>query len=424
MIDDVIGTDLTSIDVDAGSTQETIFLADRDGDNNKYGSRASNYLQFLPYAPEGDSVTLTYMDQDINVSSYTAAGIAAALNTAFELSESQQINANDLNMLSYDTENRWILDLADLGLDVDTNANYELFSLTYNDVTELAATASANSGLNAQQANYFYRASLASGDYKYDPTTGEPLLSSHFIAADSATGTQDIEVGQGLDRVTLYAGYQNDAAINYGLGSTNAVEVYSWMNAAQVQAVIASNAAFDGITVTDIAATIDGAWRFTGATDALAYSYQTQGYNGVLYSIEDTRITDTFYRATSFSAGTVEYLFDGTAPVVAVESLLTGDSLNWAGWMTGATLKYGTQSLSLATVGALVTEAQLASDPDYAKATAALQTLLNDFSAAGDIKLLQKRSLTASTSKPITCSTVAATRPLICPEPEPMRKIC
>jgi len=38
-IDDVIGTDLQSIDVDAGSSEETIWLADRDGSNNQSPSR-------------------------------------------------------------------------------------------------------------------------------------------------------------------------------------------------------------------------------------------------------------------------------------------------------------------------------------------------------------------------------------------------
>ncbi|MCA1806412.1 MAG: hypothetical protein LC687_00900 [Actinobacteria bacterium] len=390
MIDDVIGTDLTSIDVDAGSTQETMFLADRDADNNKFASRADNHFQYLPYAPAGASgVVLVYMGQEINVSSYTAAGIAASLNTALGLSDSHRIKSDELNMGSYGGEDRWILNLADLDLDVDNNANYELFSLRYNGVTELAATAVANGGLNAQQADYFYRASLASGDYKYDAVTGEPVLTSHYVPAVSAAGAQEIEIGQGLDRVTLYAGYQDNATINYGLGSTNTVQVYSWMSASEVQTVIDGNTAFSGITVTDLAGTTGGAWNFAGATDTLAYSYQTQDHNGVLYSIEDTRIIDTFYRATSFSAGTVDYLFNETEPVVAVESLLTGDSLDWAEWMAGATLKYGTESVSLANVGALVEQAQLATTPNYAKATAALQAILNDYAAVGDVKLVQ-----------------------------------
>ena len=85
-INDVIGTDLRSIDVDAGSSPETMWLADRDDRNNQAVSPANNALQYLPVILAGATgITLSYKGElevfEATVATYDAAGLATALAT-------------------------------------------------------------------------------------------------------------------------------------------------------------------------------------------------------------------------------------------------------------------------------------------------------------------------------------------------------
>ena len=140
---------------------------------------------------------------------------------------------------------RWIVDLT--GLETDLSGNFSLMKLSYTDgatpLTAWAETAVSSGGLSARQADYFYRPGLSTGEYLYNPD-GSPQLEQQYIQAiQNGDGTQSIQLDTdlGLDRVTLYYGYDAGDIFNFGLIKDatsdfyNAVEIYSWMTAEEVQ---------------------------------------------------------------------------------------------------------------------------------------------------------------------------------------------
>jgi hypothetical protein len=259
---------------------------------------------------------------------------------------------------------------------------------------------------------------LSSGDYVYG-VDGEPVLESTFVTSTQILGNakQSIEIESGLDRVTLFSGF-NDALTSKGKTDANSVTVYSWMSTDEVVAIINAHMGAGTVTVivnTTSAETLEaslaanaasgGPWNLDVAagTGQLAYHYQTQAFSGTVSTEEDSAVLQAFLQVESVGSGTWDYSVDATGtPVLTLETALIEGTFAWSDWMKTAQLQVGTESANLQQLHEAILTAQVRAEAvnlprlardleplpiDWAETTNILRQMLSELSADQDLQI-------------------------------------
>ena len=226
--------------------------------------------------------------------------------------------------------------------DRDSNGNHQVYPEEY----------SMLSRPEYREGEHFYRYSLDEGSRYLFNADGSPQLSNHFIAAERAGSDnrqQQIILADGLNRVELFYGYQNDLTAS-GMTAQNTVTITADMTAADVETALESLPSIVDVTVSG-EGTASSPWlvTFNNATTSggqyrmLAHHYKTQDHFGSLIRIEDSRTEQLFYRLND---GSAEYLFndDGSPKLIEHSETVAieGDaaSVALAGWQSHAELRY------------------------------------------------------------------------------------
>ena len=411
-ISDLIDTDLVLVDVDAGSELETMWQADTAEGQTQAVTRADNHLQYIPVIPSlATNISISYLGESIEIANNSEDSISNALMLLAGVSESE-LNSSDLALstLTHLGKQRLLANLDDFGFVADNQANYALLTVQYTDAqgshSVYADTGVTTSdSMDARQGDYFYRVSLESGIYLFDPVTSEPILEDIYVPATQQSGNdiQEITLGKGLDKVTLFYGY-NTSAINNGMVNNtdtpdfnNVVTLYSWMTAEQIASAI--NDTLDNVTVS-VASTDDGEtgspWIIkidSAGPKQFAYYYQQQSFSGEQYKEIDSTNLDAFLRITDADTGIWDYAFNSDgSPTLIFETAMINNQLVWADWMKTAAIQMGTEQVNLLPVYQQIIEAQdsatlTGNAVDWSAATNALRDIIGDFESSPEVKL-------------------------------------
>ena len=407
-IDDLIDTDLRAVDIDAGSELEKTWRPDIDGNGNSVPLRVDNQQQYLPVIPDtATDIKLFYGDSEVTVTDYSLAALTSALKTLGGVSVDTDVNLSTFQHLG---QTRYTLGMDGFGFTSNDAGNYALLGVQYTDSgvqnTFYAEHAIVTSGMDAKAGQYFYRPSLASGEYLFDDK-GNPLLDDHLVASHKVNDdilVQEIRVIDGLDKIRLFYNHQSSDEVN--------VDLHVWMTAEEVERLVEAN--MPGLDVSVVSLTGGAGWQLTiNNTEAadvgqFGYSFQTQQYTGELQREADSSTLDLFLRMQEQNSGQWQYTFneDGT-PALIHQAQQIENTLIWQDWMKASSLQLGTTELPLDSIYHLiVTTREFGSLSDSAgleqkqaywqETTTALQSLLN---SVDDQPVKQLRITDASTSQ-------------------------
>ncbi|MCA9035164.1 MAG: hypothetical protein KDA91_08545, partial [Planctomycetaceae bacterium] len=200
----------------------------------------------------------------------------------------------------------------------DSDGNQQVFPANYGATDENPGGIVASTN-NLREGQYFYRYDIAEGgSYRFNDD-GSPILFSIVepaVVSGTANETQQIGLGDGLDRVIVYYGYSDatsaidngyipDSIVDNALERGNGVELHAGMTVAEVESALEGLDAIADVTVTG-AGTLADPWQITliSATQnpsdsrfkILAQRYQVQQFVGTLLQRDDLRTSQRFYR--------------------------------------------------------------------------------------------------------------------------------
>jgi Ca2+-binding RTX toxin-like protein len=248
----------------------------------------------------------------------------------------------------------------------DVTGTHQVFPANYG-VTDTNPGGVVASQDDLREGQYFYRYDLADNGVYLFNSDGSPMLADVITPATVSGAnqqTQTVALSDGLDRVTLYYGYDSGAPRSGYLsdsvvGTTpvkgNGVEIHAGMTTSEVETALESLDQVTSVSVTG-AGTLADPWTITvtsANTDAngvfaqIGQIYSVQSYIGALAQRDDTRISQRFYRVSDELG---DYLFhdDGNpatadAPVlvekVTAAALIDGNRVQFLAlnaWELGA----------------------------------------------------------------------------------------
>ncbi|MCA9011336.1 MAG: calcium-binding protein, partial [Planctomycetaceae bacterium] len=199
----------------------------------------------------------------------------------------------------------------------DVSGTHQVFPANYG-ATDTNPGGVVASQDDLREGQYFYRYDLADNGVYLFNSDGSPMLAD-IITPATVSGanqeTQTVALSDGLDRVTLYygydasaprSGYLEDSVVGTTLVKGNGVEVHAGMTTTEIEDALKSLDQVSTVSVTG-AGTLADPWTITitsantdtnGVFAQFGQIYSVQSYIGALAQRDDTRVAQRFYRVS------------------------------------------------------------------------------------------------------------------------------